>query len=164
MQKWRRSHNRVVEKVQWWSNVSILRGWSTIWRTNYATEALLQEWKFWSLAMGEEPWENLSLKVTGVWPAKEFHKTRGNKNSTLRGHTQGLVCTGPRKKSVPSQETAPDLSASIGGYPMKDGVGTASECSLLQGQKHWWQYFWEYSLARALLEVTIFSPRPGLTQ
>lgn len=25
---------------------------------------------------------------------------------------------------------------------MKMGVGTASDCSLLQGQKHWWQYFW----------------------
>ena len=41
--------------------------------------------------------ENLSLKVSGVW-LQELHRTGGNRNSTLGGHTQMLLAPGPRDK------------------------------------------------------------------
>ena len=82
-------------------------GWVTHkLENNYIAEVLPQEWKFWpqvmlpSLAVwqwDEEPPENLALKASGIL-LQEFHSTRGNRNSTLGGHTQGLVHTTAQDK------------------------------------------------------------------
>ena len=51
---------------------------------------------------------------------QDFHKTRGNRDSTLRGHKQNLSCTRTQEKgAVTPQETEPDLPASVGGSPVK---------------------------------------------
>ena len=38
----------------------------------------------------EEPTEHLAFKVSGAW-VQELHRTGGNKDYTLRGHTQGSL-------------------------------------------------------------------------
>ena len=40
----------------------------------------------------EEAPENLALKASEAW-LQEFHRIGANKNSTLGGHIQGLMCT-----------------------------------------------------------------------
>ena len=69
---------------------------------NYITEVLPQEWKsgathirFPSLGLWhweKEPSEHLTLKASGTW-SRELHRTGENRDSALRGCTQGLVNT-----------------------------------------------------------------------
>ena len=50
-----------------------------------------------------------------------------NRNSTLGGHTQGLVCTQDLGKNDSNLiDTRPDLSASIGGSPVQVAEGCGS--------------------------------------
>ena len=47
----------------------------------------------------EEPPEHLALKVSGAW-LQELHRTGGNKDFSLKGHTQNYMCTRP--KTIPT--------------------------------------------------------------
>ena len=49
----------------------------------------------------EEPPEHLALKVSGV-SLQELHRTGGNRDSTLRGCTQGLSHTETQAKALTS--------------------------------------------------------------
>ena len=73
---------------------------------------------------------------------QDFGRTRGNRDSTLGGHTQSSVHKDPGEGAVTPQETEPDLPASVGGSPEEVGVG----CGSLRGQGHWQQKFWEVLL------------------
>ena len=64
----------------------------------------------------EEPPEHLALKASGAW-LQEFHRNGGNRDFTLKVHTQNLTCTGPRAKAVIWQKPGLDLSAGLGGSP-----------------------------------------------
>ena len=77
----------------------------TVWVThelknNYTKEVFPQERKFWAphlvtkprIYQEEDPPENLTFKAKGVW-SQEFHRTGGNRNFSLGGHTKGLVYT-----------------------------------------------------------------------
>ena len=46
----------------------------------------------------EEPPEYSALKASGIW-LQELHRTEGKRDSTLGGHTQGLMCTRTQGKS-----------------------------------------------------------------
>ena len=111
---------------------------------NIIAKVLPEEWEFWaprqapqagSLASGEEP------QTIWLWkPAGRDHRTGGNRNTTLGGCTQGLVCTRNQgDKAVASQEPGPDLPA--GSVVSPGEVG--GSCGPLQGQRHWWWRYWE---------------------
>ena len=103
--------------------------------------------------------ENMDLKASKTW-LQEFHRTRGN-NSILRGHTLIWYTSGPRKKAVLLWDWArPPCSywrvSCRGRRWLWLTVGTKTfvdSCSST-----------EYSLAWALLEAAIFSPKSGPTQ
>lgn len=74
---------------------------------NYIAEALPWEWALWSYvrlpSLGfwnweEKPPKELALKASGAW-FQELHQTREIRDSTLRGHIQGLTCTGIQDKA-----------------------------------------------------------------
>ena len=56
------------------------------------------------------------LKVSGIW-LQDLHRVEGNRNSTLGGHKEQLVCTRTQSKEVTLQETEPDLPVSVKGSP-----------------------------------------------
>lgn len=45
---------------------------------------------------------------------QELHRTWENKDSTLRWHMQGFMCTGSQDKAVIPQEPGPDLPVGLG--------------------------------------------------
>ena len=81
-----------------------------------------------SLGIQKRAWEfpgNLTLKTSGIW-LQDFHSTGRN---TLRGHKQNLVCTRTQGKgAVTSQESEPDLLASVGGSLSEAWVSSGSPC------------------------------------
>ena len=56
------------------------------------------------------------LKGSGIW-LQDLHRVEGNRNSTLGGHKEQLVCTRTQSKEVTLQETEPDLPVSVKGSP-----------------------------------------------
>ena len=71
---------------------------------------------------------NLTLKATGIL-LQDFYRTGENRDSSLRGHKQNLVCTKTQKKRAGTpQETEPKLPASVGGISRASlqGWGTGS--------------------------------------
>lgn len=60
--------------------------------------------------------DHLVLKTSGA-RSQEFHRTRGNRDSTFAGCTQVLTCTGTQSKAVIPLEPVPDLSTGLGGSP-----------------------------------------------
>ena len=56
------------------------------------------------------------LKVSGIL-LQDLHRVEGNRNSTLGGHKENLVCSRTQSKEVTLQKTEPDLPASVGGPP-----------------------------------------------
>ena len=77
-------------------------------------------------------------------------ETGRNRDFTLGGHKQNLVCTRTeRKGAVTPQETEPDLPASVGGSPVEAWVGSGS----LWGQGHWQQQSWKMPLGVSPLGV-----------
>ena len=89
--------------------------------------------KFWDPTSGFPAW--VSGKGTGnpqgirLWRPVGFDcRTStglGETDSTLGGHKQNLVHTGPRERSSASQETEPGLPASVGGSPVGHGLAVA---------------------------------------
>ena len=71
------------------------------------------------------------LKVSGIL-LQDLHRVEGNRNSTLGGHKENLVCSRTQSKEVTLQKTEPDLPASVGGSPWEVGVSSGLSC----GQGH----------------------------
>ena len=73
----------------------------------------------------KEPLEHLALKVSGAC-AQELHRTGGNRDPILKGHTQTFTCTESQGKAKSPRESGSNLTAVLGGHPGKMG-----ECGLL---------------------------------
>lgn len=87
----------------WWNQNSYALGW---WPTNRKiniADFITQMWKFWvpheapqpgwgRLKAGGGPPKKLVLKYNRVW-SREFHRTRGNRKSTIEGWIKGLMYT-----------------------------------------------------------------------
>ena len=113
-----------------------------------------------SLEQEKEPPENQTLKASGFW-LQEFHRTGGNKHSTLKGCTQGLVHTRTQgKKQWPHKSLGQTYLLVLEGLLWRWGAAVAYCRDKDTGSSS----SGEYSLAWALLEATIFSSRPGPTQ
>ena len=109
IQRQRRSHNEMVQGAHlWYNQIHNCQGGD--WRTknNYIAEVLPQEWEFWDPEQDPQP-EGLALgrgtprafDFEGQWAwVQELHRTGGNRDSTLGGHTQGSMCTGAQDKAV----------------------------------------------------------------
>ena len=93
----------------WWVGFSLVVsscGWPTNWRTitpkkflHYG-EGSEPQVRLSSLGIGQKDWEspgNLALKVCGIW-LQDFHRTRGNRGSSLGGHKQNLAHSKTRGK------------------------------------------------------------------
>ena len=103
----------------------------------------------------EELPETLALKASRVW-LQEFHRTGGNRNSTRgRAHTRSHVHQDPGKKQRPHNRLGQTYLLVLEGLLQRREAAVA-HC----GDKD----TGEYSLAWALLEATVFSPRPRPTQ
>ena len=108
-------HPKTKDKPQWdgrrgaitIKSNPITAGWVTHkLENNYTTEVHPLEWKFWAPWQASQPgvWqqeeefpENQTLKASGIW-LQDFDRTGGNRDSTLRGHTQSTVCIGTQGK------------------------------------------------------------------
>ena len=67
---------------------------------------------------------NLTLKAYG-FDYRTSHRMGGNRDSTLGGHKQNLVCAKIQREGVvTSQQIEPDLPASVGGSPVEVCVGS----------------------------------------
>ena len=102
-------HPKTKEKPQWdgrrgaitIKSNPITTGWVTHKLENtYTTEVHPLEWRFWAphqvsnlgLRQREEEFpENQTLKSSRIW-LQDFDRSRGNRDSTLGGHTQSSVC------------------------------------------------------------------------
>ena len=85
----------------------------------------------------------------GIWlwrPMRFDYRTStalGETDFTLGGHKQNLACTKTQGKgAVILQEPEPDLTASVGGFPVEVRVGRGSP----QGCSHWEQQSWKVPL------------------
>ena len=76
---------------------------------NFVAQVLPQEREFWAphqalqpegLALGGGAPEHLTLKACRAW-VQELHRTGGNRDSTLVGHTQVSCALGPRDSIGP---------------------------------------------------------------
>ena len=138
----------IIAGVQSWYNQipHLLGGWLTNWRTMISTkfshccEDSEPHIRLPSLRIQERNWEspgNLTLKASRIW-CQDFHRTGANRDSTLQGHKQMLVCTKTQQKvAVPPLETEPDLPANV--------VGSPVEAWLPKGWGHWRQESWKVS-------------------
>ena len=64
---------------------------------------------------------------------QDFHRIRGNKDSTLGGQTENLLHTKTQGKgAVTLQETEPDIFAGVGRSPVEAWGGSSST----QGPRH----------------------------
>ena len=93
-----------------------------------------------------EPPENLPLKATRTW-LQEFNRTGGNRNSTLGGCTQSLICT--RTQGVSSDFIGAwaylwDLEGILGrqGRGLCLTVGTKTLATEVPGSTHWCKLSW----------------------
>ena len=76
------------------------------------------------------------LQTSRIW-SQDFHRTQGNRDSSLGGHKQSLECTKTQRKgAVTPQETEPKLPSSVGGSPV-EAVGKGSP----QEWGNWQQLF-----------------------
>ena len=94
-----------------------------------------------SLGIWQRDWDspgNLTLESSGIC-LQDFHRTRGNRDSTLGGHKQNLVCAKTQGKgAVAPQEIEPALPAGVGGSPVEVRVGSG----LPWVQGYWEQLCW----------------------
>ena len=92
----------------------------------------------WSLGTQQRVWEspeNMTSKASGIW-LQDFHRTGGNRDSSLGGHKQNAARTETQRKgAATAQETEPKLPASVGWFPMGAWVGRGSP----QGWGRWQQ-------------------------
>ena len=123
---------KTKEKSQWdgrrgaimiKSNLIPLGGQTTNWKTVVPKKFSLcragsePHVRLPSLGIQQRDWEhagNLTLKGSRIW-LQGFHRTGGNRDSTLRKHKQNLACTRTQGKgAVTSHKTKPNLPASVG--------------------------------------------------
>ena len=108
-------HPKTKEKPQWdgrWGAITVKSNpitarWVTQRLENtYTTEVHLLEWRLWAPCQvanpgvqqrEEEFLENQTWKASGIW-LQDFDRTKGNRDYTLRGHTQSSVCNGTQGK------------------------------------------------------------------
>ena len=165
----KKPHQDGIVTQSWWSQVPYPPGgWLTNWtpimpKTNghmkrYSSLLIIRKMLIVvKCCEGSEPyirlprlgiqqmdWEssgNLTLKASGIW-LQDFHRTRGNRDSTLGRHK--ILCA-PRpkvKEQWPPQETETDLPASVGGSSVEACVSSGS----LQGWGHRKQQSWKMPL------------------
>ena len=122
---------------------------------NYIADVLPQGWKFWAPHQApypgvwhreEKPPEHLALKASGVW-LQEFHRTGGKRNSTLGGHTQGLVHTSAQgKKQWPHRSLGQTyllvLKSLLGRQGLWITAGTKTLVAVVLGSTHWHESSW----------------------
>ena len=153
-------HPKTKEKLQWDST----RGTITIksnpitaeWVTqklenNYTKEVHPLEWRFWAphqasqpgdLAMGGSIPENQTLKTNRIW-LQDFYRTRGNRDSTLGGHTQcSMHIRIQGKEQWPHRRLNQTYLLVLEGLLQRQG----GVCGSPWGQGHWQQKFWEVLL------------------
>ena len=142
----------------------MLDGWPTNWKISipqkfsYRSESSEPHDRLSSLVVWqqeEEPPENLALKARRVW-SQELYRMGGNRNSTLGGHTEGLTCARTWGKMWWPRKGLSQTYLLV--------LEAGGDCGSLWGQGHWQCSSGEYSLAWALLQAAIFSPKPGPTQ
>ena len=162
-------HPKTKEKPQYYGRRSAITkkskpipaGWATHKLENNNTKKLSHCWeRFWAPHWASQPGD--LAKGLGI-PRKsgcegqkdllqDFHKTRGNRDSTLRGHKQNLSCTRTQEKgAVTPQETEPDLPASVGGSPVKIWVSSGSPqgwemAAAVLGSASWREASWRLPL------------------
>ena len=92
----------------------------------------------------EEFLENQTLKPSGIW-FQEFNRTGGNRDSTLRGHTQSSVCIGTQGKEQWPQGRLNQTYLLVlqGLLQRRWGGGSGSPW----GQGQWQQKLWEVLLS-----------------
>lgn len=63
--------------------------------------------------------------------------TGGNRDTTLKGHTQNLTCTGPRTKAEFERTQPANLRQSLS----EAGVPAAHPGNIDTGKSHYWELF-----------------------
>ena len=110
---------------------------------NNTKEVLPLLWRFWIPCQASQS-RNLTKELIpsesdleGQWDlTTRFSQARGNRDSSLGGHKQNLVCTKTRRKgALTPQDTEPKLPASVEGSPVEVWVGRGSP----QGWEYWQQ-------------------------
>ena len=133
-----------------------------LWRFGTARQAS-------SLGAQQRNWEssgNLTGKASGIW-LQDFHRTGGNRDSTLGGHKQNLACTKTqRKRAVTPQETEPKLPAMLEGILWRCGSAGAHH----RDRGDWQQLsgnvsfgvnpLGEINLTTEPIDLRVGSPRP----
>ena len=133
---------------------------------NYTTEVLPQEWKFWAPCQASQP---ESLATGGRRAPRECgfegqwglitELSWGNRNATLRGHTQDFMCTrNQRKKQWPHKSLGQTYLLVLEGFLQSWKVDCCGHGDIGSGDPG------KCSLGYALFEATIFSSRPGPAQ
>ena len=168
MQRWRRSHNKVVGKVQLRSNhiPYMLSGWSTIWKI------IMQQTFSYRNENSESGNGRRNPERIYIWRPVGFDhrnsKRLGETETVLVEGTHRVLCApGPRKKNQwPHKRLGETYLFALEGILWRWGGGGWRRCWLAycKDRNTEGSTSGEYSLARALLEVTVFSPRPGPTQ
>ena len=133
---------------------------------NYTTEVLPQEWKFWAPCQASQP-ESLATGgrraprecgFEGQWGLIAA-LSWGNRNTTLRVHTQGLMCTrNQRKKQWPHKSLGQTYLLVLEGLLQSWKVDCCGDGDIGSGDPG------KGSLGYAFFEATIFSSRPGPAQ
>ena len=107
------------------------------------TEVLPLEWKVWILHQDSQPGDlameggaSRESDFEGQHAVSQgFHRTEGNRNSTLRGHQESSVHRNLREKEWLHKGLGQDLqSASFGGFGAE--AGTARNKKLTSGKAH----------------------------
>ena len=128
-------------------------GWVTHRLENNNTkDVLVLLWRFWTPHQSSQPGDLTKelgipresyLEGNQIW-LQDFHRTSGNRDSSLGGHKQNLVHTKTQgKEGVTSQETELKLPTRVGGFPVEAWVVRGSP----QGRGHWQQQSWRPLLA-----------------
>ena len=113
----------------WWNQIPYpLGGWPTNWRIiifkkfSHCCEGSEPRIRLLSLGIWQRNWEspgNLIMKASRIW-LQVFHRTEGNKDSSLGGCIQTLAHTKTQKKGAVTQwEIEPELPAIVGGSPVE---------------------------------------------
>ena len=115
-------------------------------------------WGVWQWE--EETSVNLAYKASRFW-SQDFHRTGGNRNSTIGGHTQGIMCTRTQgKKQWPHKRLGQTYLLVLEGLLQRQGASVAN-CKDEDTDSSSSD---EYSLVWACLEAAIPFPRPNPTQ
>ena len=103
-----RSYSKMVGGTYiWWSQIPYPPGeWPANWRTiipkkfSHCFESSVPHVRLPSLGTQQRVWEspgNLTLKASRIW-LQDFHRTGGNRDSSLGGHNKTMHTPRPRGK------------------------------------------------------------------